>query len=57
MVEFVEPGGLAFEYLDEFGNPAISEADASIVRIELKVNVDGRAQTLATDVALRNRVG
>ena len=53
--EFVEPGGLTFEYLDEFGDPATDEAGVSLVRIELRVDVNGRAKTLATDVALRNR--
>jgi prepilin-type N-terminal cleavage/methylation domain-containing protein len=53
--EFVEPGGLTFEYLDEFGSRATDEAGVSLVRIELRVDVNGRAQTLATDVALRNR--
>lgn len=56
-VEFVEPGGLTFEYLDELGDPVADEADASLVHIELRVEVKGRAQTLATDVALRNRGG
>jgi hypothetical protein len=55
--EFVEPGGLTFEYLDEFGEPAASEADVSLVHIALRVDVNDRAQTLATDVALRNRGG
>ena len=55
--EFVEPGELTFEYLDEFGDPATDEADVSLVRIELRADVNGRAQTLATDVALRNRGG
>jgi hypothetical protein len=55
--EFVAPGGLTFEYLDEFGDPAAGEADVSLVRIELRVDVNGRAQSLATEVALRNRGG
>jgi prepilin-type N-terminal cleavage/methylation domain-containing protein len=53
--EFVEPGGLIFEFLDEYGQPAASEADVCLVRIELRVDVNGRAQTLATGVAPRNR--
>ncbi len=57
LVEFVEPGGLTFEFLDEFGEPARSEAEVSLVHIELRVEVDGRAQTLSTDVAPRNRGG
>ena len=57
IVEFVEPGGLSFEYLNDFGEPATEEADASLVHVELRVEVNGRAQMLATDVALRNRGG
>jgi hypothetical protein len=55
-VEFVEPDGLTFEYLNEFGEPAKDEPDASLVHIELRVEVKGRAQTLATEVALRNQM-
>jgi prepilin-type N-terminal cleavage/methylation domain-containing protein len=47
---------LSFEYLDGFGNPAVSEAEVALVRIELEIGVNGRAQTLATEVALRNRM-
>jgi hypothetical protein len=32
-VEFVEPGGLTFEYLNEFGDPATGEADVSMTCI------------------------
>ena len=46
---------LTFRYLDRFGNPATSEAEVAMVHIELEVGVDGRTQTLATQVALRNR--
>ncbi len=53
--EFVAPGGVTFEYLDEFGDPAAVEADVSLVRIEMRVDVNGRTQALATVVALRNR--
>lgn len=57
----VSPGGLAFTYLDENGNEngnlATEESDVKTVRIELTINVDGRVQTLTTDVALRNRAG
>jgi len=35
----------------------MGEAGVFLVRIELRVDVNGRAQTLATDVALRNRGG
>jgi prepilin-type N-terminal cleavage/methylation domain-containing protein len=47
---------LTFEYLDGFGNPAASEAEVALVRIELEIGVNGRTQTLATVVALRNRM-
>jgi prepilin-type N-terminal cleavage/methylation domain-containing protein len=57
-VEDVDGDGepLTFEYLDRFGYPAASEADVAMVRIELETRVNGRAQTLATHVALRNRM-
>lgn len=59
VVEFVN--GLTFEYLDRYGATATTEADIAVVRITLVIRVDqglgGPAtQTLATDVALRNRV-
>jgi prepilin-type N-terminal cleavage/methylation domain-containing protein len=56
-VEDVDGDGepLTFEYLDGLGNPATSEAEVALVRIELEIGVSGRAQTLATEVALRNR--
>ena len=47
---------LTFEYLDRLGSPAASEAEVAMVRIELEVEVNGRAQRLATLVALRNRM-
>jgi len=58
VVEFVD--GLSFEYLDRYGATAASEADIRIVRISLTTEVDRglsdpTAQTLTTDVALRNR--
>ena len=57
-VEDVDGDGeaLTFEYLDRFGNPATGEAEVAMVRIELEIEVNGRAQTLATQVALRNRM-
>jgi prepilin-type N-terminal cleavage/methylation domain-containing protein len=57
-VEDVDEDGeaLTFEYLDAFGDPAANEAEVAMVRIELEVEVNGRAQTLATKVALRNRM-
>jgi type II secretory pathway pseudopilin PulG len=56
-VEDVDGDGeaLTFGYLDRFGNPAASEADVAVVRIELEIDVNYRTQTLATQVALRNR--
>jgi len=47
---------LTFEYLDRFGDPATSEAEVALVRIELEVGVNGRTQSLSTQVALRNRM-
>ena len=48
---------LTFEYLDAAGNPAAGEPRVSVVRIELEIEVEGRGQTLATEVYLRNRGG
>lgn len=56
VVEFVQPDGLEFTYLMSDGTTvAATEEDVTMVRIELSVDVDGREQTLSTDVALRNR--
>jgi type II secretory pathway component PulJ len=57
-VEDVDGDGeaLTFGYLDRFGDPATSEAEVALVRIELEIKVNGRAQSLATRVALRNRM-
>jgi prepilin-type N-terminal cleavage/methylation domain-containing protein len=57
-VEDVDGDGeaLTFEYLDRFGDPAASEAEVAMVRIELETRVNGRTQTLSTQVALRNRM-
>jgi len=57
-VEDVDGDGeaLTFEYLDRLGDPAPSEAEVALVRIELEIGVNGRAQTLSTLVALRNRM-
>lgn len=52
----VPPGGLVFSYLDEDGDLATRERDVKRVRIELRVEIGERFQTLSTDVALRNRV-
>lgn len=45
---------LNFDYQTAQGAPTTFDA-AEIVEIELVVNVDGRTQTINTDVALRNR--
>jgi hypothetical protein len=62
VVEFVRSDGLKFTYLQSDGvTPATSERQIAIVRVELTVEVDrgiqadAVTQTLATDVALRNR--
>lgn len=46
---------LTFDYQDEQGS-SVSHDVAEIVEITLEINVDGRTQTLTTDVELRNRV-
>ena len=60
VVEYVKAGGLTFEYLNASGTTATSEADISIVRINLEIEVKrgpkAGTQVLATDVALRNRM-
>lgn len=63
VVEFVEPGGLEFEYLNSDGNPVSpstgQETDIERVRITLSIEVErgpqAGSQELTTDVALRNR--
>jgi hypothetical protein len=45
---------LNFDYQNAQGAPTTFDA-AEIVEIELVVSVDGRTQTINTDVALRNR--
>jgi len=57
-VEDIDGDGeaLTFGYLDRFGDPATREAEVAMVRIELEVGVNGRTQTLSTQVALRNRM-
>jgi hypothetical protein len=59
MVESVVPDGLTFEYLRNNMAPVTfaDGTDIGVVRITLEVNVDGREQTLTTDVDLRNRGG
>lgn len=46
---------LTFEYLDAAGDRTGEESRVSVVRIVLEVEVEGRGQTLATAVHLRNR--
>jgi hypothetical protein len=63
----IVPNGLTFTYFrgrPDAGNPgnlepatAADGTDIGVVRIRLDVNVDGRTQTLTTDVDLRNRGG
>jgi prepilin-type N-terminal cleavage/methylation domain-containing protein len=57
-VEDVDGDGeaLTFGYVDRFGETATSESEVALVRIELEIQVNDRAQTLATQVALRNRM-
>lgn len=49
--------GLSFTYLKRDLNVATAAdgTDIAVVRVKLKINVDGRIQTLTTDVGLRNR--
>lgn len=58
VVEHVVPGGLSFAYFT--GGMAVTDAtgdgtDIGVVRVKLRVDVNGRGQTLTTDVDLRNR--
>ncbi|MEJ7631439.1 MAG: prepilin-type N-terminal cleavage/methylation domain-containing protein [Rubrobacteraceae bacterium] len=58
VVEHVVPNGLSFEYFKSdmaSTDPAGNGTDIGVVRIKLRVSVDGRQQTLTTDVDLRNR--
>lgn len=57
VVENVAPGGLAFTYLrSNLQSPTeVDGTDVGVVRISLEINVDGRIQTLTTDVDLKNR--
>jgi prepilin-type N-terminal cleavage/methylation domain-containing protein len=56
VVENVAPGGLTFTYLRSNLQSATAAdgADIGVVRISLKIDVDGRIQTLTTDVDLKN---
>jgi hypothetical protein len=54
----VIPNGVSFEYFT--GNMAATSTtgngtDIGVIRITLRIDVDGRGQTLTTDVDLRNR--
>jgi hypothetical protein len=58
VVDYVVPNGLTFEYLKSNLTPtdeAVNGTDIGIVRVTLRVNKDGRTQTLTTDIDLRNR--
>lgn len=55
VAESIQTDGLEFEYLEGDGTTTAIEEDTDIVSITLIVDVDGRTQTLNTDVALRNR--
>lgn len=58
IVDYVVPNGLAFEYLRSNlapTDPSGTGTDIGVVRVTLRVSKDGRAQTLTTDVDLRNR--
>ena len=59
-INFVKANGLSFRYLDKNGNETTQESEVARVRIKLEIEIDRgrlgkRAQTLSTDVALRNR--
>jgi prepilin-type N-terminal cleavage/methylation domain-containing protein len=57
VIEYVEPGGLSFEYLDGNGDPPGAEDEIEVVRMSLSVQVDEGTQELTTTVALRNHSG
>lgn len=58
LVAPVPKEGLKFEYFEADGvTVAENESDTEVVSITLKIEVDGRSQTLSTDVALRNEGG
>lgn len=57
VAEPVPSGGLDFAYLKSDGTAAATEAEVEMIRVKLTIEVDGRTQTLTTDVALRNRSG
>lgn len=58
VVDHVVPNGLTFTYFKSNMTAADSSGDGTdigVVRIKLRVSVDGRQQTLTTDVDIRNR--
>lgn len=56
LAEPLSNDGLSFSYFRSDGvTPASVESRVAIVRIKVAVDVQGRTQTLETDVALRNR--
>ncbi len=55
VVEFVQPGGLTFAYFESDGTAPESESEISRVLVRLQVDVDGRTQSLTTNINLRNR--
>lgn len=57
VVESVATDGLTFAYFRSNLQPAVAAdgTDIGVVRISLEINVDGRIQTLTTDVDLKNR--
>lgn len=59
VVGSVIPNGLTFTLLrgDLSNATAVDGTDVGVVRVALTVSVDGRTQTLTTDVDLRNRGG
>lgn len=46
---------LTFEYLNAAAEPATTEPEVYVVRMTLEVEIEGRGQTLSTEVYLRNR--
>ncbi|MGH3090111.1 MAG: PulJ/GspJ family protein [Rubrobacteraceae bacterium] len=57
VIEYVEPGGLTFEYREDGGGSASTQSEIDVVRMTLNVQVDEGSQTLTTDIVLRNRSG
>lgn len=61
LADLGENDSLKFEYYKDNGTtkttPAAAESEIDLVRIELQTEVDGRTQTLSTNVSLRNRDG